>query len=44
MISLLSLVGCDSGRGKAPSTQSRLESAVASEASSFDFEADPAFA
>ena len=44
IIALLSLVGCDNGRRKAPSTQSRLEAAVASGATSFDFAADPAFA
>lgn len=44
IVAFLSLVGCDSGRGHAPSTQSRLESAVASGATSFDFAANPAFA
>jgi hypothetical protein len=44
IVSLLWLAGCDGGRGQAPSAQSRLESAVASGAASFDFAADPAFA
>ena len=43
IIALLTLAGCDSGRGQAPSSQSRLETAVASGATSFDFAADPAF-
>jgi hypothetical protein len=40
------LIGCDAGngKGKAPSTQARLESAVASGATSFDFSGDSSFA
>jgi hypothetical protein len=41
---LLALTGCDGGRGVAPSTQSRLETAVTSGAASFDFAADTSFA
>jgi hypothetical protein len=44
IIALLSLAGCDGGRGQATSTQLRLEAAAASGATSFDFAADPAFA
>lgn len=44
IVAVLALVGCDDGRGQASSTQSRLEGAVASGATSFDFAADPAFA
>ena len=40
----LVLAGCDSGGGRAPATQSRLEAAVASRATSFDFAADSKFA
>lgn len=43
-IAFLSLVGCDNGRGKAPSAHSRLEAAVASGVTYFDFAADSAFA
>lgn len=44
IIALMTLAGCDDGRGMATSTQSRLESAVNSGAASIDFAADPAFA
>jgi hypothetical protein len=44
IIALLTLAGCDGGRRQAPPTRSRLESVVASGASSFDFAADPGFA
>ena len=44
LFALLSLAGCDGGRGQAPSVQARLEAAVASGSKSFDFAADPAFA
>jgi hypothetical protein len=45
ILELLLVAGCSDGGGNgAPSTQSRLESAVASGATSFDFAADPAFA
>mgnify|MGYP001609167012 CR=1 FL=1 len=46
ILALMFLAGCNSGggQGRAPSAQSRLESAVASGATSFDFAADPAFA
>jgi len=46
ILALTLLTGCDAGdgKGKAPSTRARLESAVASGASSFDLAADPAFA
>ena len=43
---LVVVVGCNDGESAgdgAPSTQSRLESAVASDATSFDFAADPTF-
>src|SRR5262245_55211961 len=44
VIALLTLAGCNGSRGQAPSTQTRLETAAASGAASFDFAADPAFA
>ncbi|MFO0912060.1 MAG: hypothetical protein U0795_03825 [Pirellulales bacterium] len=42
-VAVLAVVGCNRGRGQGPSTQYRLEAAVASGATSFDF-ADPGFA
>lgn len=44
IVALLSVVGCDDGRGQAPSIQSRLESTVAAGAATFDFAADTGFA
>src|SRR4051812_19070292 len=44
ILGLLLVVGCNDGGGGASSTRSRLESAVASGATSFDFAADTTFA
>lgn len=44
ILALLTVAGCNGDRGQAPSTQSRLEAAIASGATSFDFAGDPAFA
>lgn len=41
---LLTLTGCDGGRGVGPSTRSRLETAVTSNAAFFDFAADTSIA
>src|SRR6266496_1585478 len=43
IVGLLLVVGCNDGGGRS-STQSRLKSAVASGATSFDFAGDPTFA
>lgn len=44
ILAVLLLAGCDGGSGQAPAVQSRLEAAVASGATSFDFAADLTFA
>ena len=43
IIALLILTACDGSCGQAPSTESRLEAAVASNATTFDFASDSAF-